>query len=127
MTELTFRVDDLASPEDRENVREMIYQTIRHAAQKPGCFEISIDGPTPVGDHSLYALDGRTHADGVTHLTESYYPADVKRDPTWMYTDMKPGYAPIERHYTFYPPKGPAGWVYSRLEGSGQQSASQPR
>ena len=117
MQELTFRVEDLRNARERESVQMLSMRTVEQVVIHTGSFEIGVQSPMTESGKLIYVLDGRTHSDGVTHLTESYYPANPSRENTWMYADTKPGRAPVQRSYTF--PDGAkhvAGWIQSRMD-----------
>lgn len=72
----------------------------------------------------LWAMEMRPVQDRATGKSgfmaiESYYPRDTQRDNTWIYHDVKPGQAPVERAYWLDTERKPgrlAGFVTSRFE-----------
>lgn len=116
MHDLTFRVEDLRIERNRESVQALSARTVEQAVRHPGAFEIGVQAPMTDHGKLIYVLSGRTHPDGVTHLTESYYPDQPPRDNPWMYADTKPERVPVVRHYAFDGPQHVAGWVQSRLD-----------
>ncbi len=71
----------------------------------------------------LWAMEMRPVQDRATGESgfmaiESYYPRDTQRDNTWVYHDVKPGQAPVERAYWLDTERKPgrlAGFVSSRF------------
>jgi len=119
---LQMDVTDLRMQADREYAKDGAFKMIQEASKAGKPFELVVRDEH--NSRMIYGLEGlpvtdRTTGENKTVLTESYQAGDPHRDNTWMYSDVKPGKADIQRTYFIdegAKPGRTAGWVMGRMD-----------
>ena len=123
MSERSYHDTTLTWPENTAHVVHQVREELAavETANPPVHHELVVT--TGTRHRVLWAMEMRPVQDRATGESgfmaiESYYPRDTQRDNTWIYHDVKPGQAPVERAYWLDTDRKPgrlAGFVGSRF------------